>query len=115
VAVGIFAGIPVQDYTAARDWYARLLGAEPSFYPNDVEAVWQLAENCSVYIIEDAQRAGGAVNMVWVDDPVAEVERIAGRGLAPDDVEKHGGVWKYVFHDADGNETGIGGEVRSVD
>ena len=90
-------------------------GKEPSFYPNDVEAVWQLSDNCSVYIIEDPQRAGGAVNMVWVDDPVAEAARIAARGLAPDDVEKHDGVWKYVFHDADGNETGIGGEVVSVE
>jgi len=23
----------------------------------------------------------------------------------------HDSVWKYVFHDSDGNETGIGGEV----
>ncbi len=61
MAVGIFAGIPVQDYTVARDWYERLLGAEPTFYPNDVEAVWQLAENCNVYIIEDPVRAGGGV------------------------------------------------------
>ncbi len=115
MAVGIFAGIPVQDYAVARDWYERLFGAEPSFYPNDVEAVWQLAENCNVYIVEDVQRAGGAVNMVWVDDPVGEVDRIAARGLAPDDVEKHEGVWKDVFHDTDGNETGIGGEVGSAE
>ena len=115
MAVGIFAGIPVRDYGAARQWYERLLGREPSFYPNDVEAVWQLSAGCNVYIIEDAKRAGGAVNMVWVDDPVAEIASIAARGLAPDDVEKHDGVWKYVFHDADGNETGVGGEVVSVE
>lgn len=64
-----------------------------------------------MYVIQDPQRAGGAVSMIWVDDPVAEVERIKGRGLDPDDVEKHDSVWKYVFHDADGNETGVGGEV----
>jgi predicted lactoylglutathione lyase len=115
MAVGIFAGIPVRDYSVARQWYERLLGAEPSFYPNDVEAVWQLGENCNVYIIVDAERAGGAVSMIWVDDPVAEAARIGARGLAPDDVEKHGGVWKYVFHDPDGNEMGIGGEVESAE
>jgi len=114
VVVGIFAGIPVRDYAVARGWYERLLGAEPTFYPNDVEAVWQLAENLNVYIIEDALRAGGGVNMLWVDDPVGEVERIGARGVEPDDVEKHGGVWKYVFHDADGNEIGIGGQVGSA-
>ena len=54
VATGIFAGIAVDDYGKALEWYRRLLGAEPSFYPNDVEAVWQLAEDRFVYIIVDA-------------------------------------------------------------
>jgi hypothetical protein len=113
VAVGVFAGIPVRDYASAVKWYELLLGVEPSFYPNDVEAVWQLAEDRYVYIIEDQQRAGGAVSMIWVDDPVAEITKIADRGLEPVDVEKHDTVWKYVFHDVDGNETGIGGDVSS--
>jgi catechol 2,3-dioxygenase-like lactoylglutathione lyase family enzyme len=114
MAVGIFAGIPVRDYDAALEWYKRLLGAEPAFYPNDIEAVWQLAEDRYVYIIQDRDRAGGAVCMIWVDDPVAEVARISGRGLEPVDVEKHDSVWKYVFHDSDGNEIGIGGDVSKT-
>jgi catechol 2,3-dioxygenase-like lactoylglutathione lyase family enzyme len=65
MAVGVFAGIPVGNYDKALDWYKRLLGAEPAFYPNDIE--------------------------------------------------KHGPVRKYVFHDEDGNETGIGGEVSTPD
>jgi hypothetical protein len=113
MAVGIFAGIPVSDFAVALEWYQRLLGVEPSFYPNDHEAVWQLAEDRYVYIIRDTVRAGGAVSMIWVDDPVAEVGEIAERGIEPVDVEKHDAVWKYVFHDAEGNETGIGGEVSS--
>jgi len=115
MAVGIFAGIPVNDFQMALDWYKRLFGAEPAFYPNDVEAVWQLAEDRYVYIIQDTDRAGGAVSMIWVDDPVSEVARIAGQGLEPVDVEQHDRVRKYVFHDADGNETGVGGEVSSPD
>lgn len=115
MATGIFAGIPVRDYGTALDWYKRLFGAEPSFYPNDIEAVWQLAEDRYVYIIQDSGRAGGAVGMIWVDDPVDEVARISGRGLEPVDIEKHGSVWKYVFHDADGNELGIGGDVSGSD
>jgi hypothetical protein len=93
------------------EWYKRLLGNEPAFYPNEVEAVWQLAEDRFVYIIEDHERAGGGVGMIWVDDPVSEVAKIAERGLEPVEVEKHGTTWKYVFHDGDGNETGIGGDV----
>ncbi len=115
MAVGLFAGIPVNDFKLALEWYKRLLGADPTFYPNDVEAVWQLADDLHVYIIQDAKRAGGAVSMVWVDDPVSEVAKIAERGLEPVDLEKHDRVWKYVFHDDDGNETGIGGEIASAE
>lgn len=64
-----------------------------------------------MYVIEDADRAGGGVGRIWVDDPAAEVERIAGRGLMSVDVERHESVCKWVFRDADGNETGIGGEI----
>ena len=115
MAVGIFAGIPVTDFRAGLEWYQRLLGREPAFYPNDVEAVWELAEDRYIYIIQDAERAGGAVGMIWVDDPASEVARIAGRGLEPVDIEKHDQVWKYVFRDAEGNETGIGGEVSPAE
>ena len=111
MTIGIFAGIPVRNFDRAVKWYEQLLGAEPSFYPNDIEAVWQLAEDRYVYIIEAPERAGGAISMIWVDDPVAQVAKISERGLEPVDVEKHDTVWKYVFHDADGNETGIGGDI----
>jgi hypothetical protein len=114
MAVGVFAGIPVRDYDSALEWYKRLLGAEPAFYPNDIEAVWRLAEDRYVYIIQDLDRAGGAVSMIWVDDPATEVARISERGVEPVGVEKHDSVWKYVFHDSDGNETGIGGEVATT-
>lgn len=113
MAIGVFAGIPVKDYAAALEWYERLLGSPPSFFPNDVEAVWQLADSRFVYIIEDHRRAGGGVLMIWVDDPVAEATDISERGLEADDLEKHDTVWKYVFHDADGNEVGIGGDTTS--
>jgi catechol 2,3-dioxygenase-like lactoylglutathione lyase family enzyme len=47
MAVGIFAGIAVSDFRQALDWYRRFLGAEPTFYPNDIEAVWELARDRS--------------------------------------------------------------------
>ncbi len=111
MAVGIFAGIAVRNYQNSLEWYKQLFGSEPAFYPNDVEAVWQLAEDRYMYIVEAPERAGGAVSMIWMDDPAAEVARIAERGLQPVDVEQYDNVWKYVYRDADGNETGIGGEV----
>jgi hypothetical protein len=47
----LFAGIPVADYAAALSWYERLLDSEPTFYPHDTEAVWELAEHRYVYIV----------------------------------------------------------------
>lgn len=44
MALDLFAGIPVTDYAAARPWYERFFGGQPSFLPNDTEAVWQVAE-----------------------------------------------------------------------
>lgn len=113
MATGIFAGIPVRDFGSALDWYRRLLGGDPSFFPHETEAVWQLAENRFVYIVEDSDRAGGAIGMIWYDDPTAEVDRIIAVGIEPDEIEKHDTVWKYVFRDADGNEIGIGGDVSA--
>ena len=40
MTIDLFAGIPVRDYAAAVSWYEQLLGAAPSFLPNDTEAVW---------------------------------------------------------------------------
>jgi hypothetical protein len=47
--LALFAGIYVSDYQAATQWYARLLGGQPRFIPNETEAVWELAEHRSIY------------------------------------------------------------------
>ncbi|MEH0626894.1 hypothetical protein [Streptomyces stelliscabiei] len=40
----------MNDYSAALSWYERLFGSPPTFFPNDEEAVWELAEHRYVYI-----------------------------------------------------------------
>ena len=93
-------------------WYEQLLG-EPSFFPNDTEAVWTLADKRSVYIEEDPARAGGALVTVWVDDLDATVTASGSRGLEPSETETYSnGVRKAIFRDADGNEIGFGGPPR---
>jgi len=82
MALALFAGIRVREFAAARAWYERLLG-DPSFFPHATEAVWILADDRSVYIEEDADRAGGALITVFVDDLDAVVAEIASRGLEP--------------------------------
>jgi catechol 2,3-dioxygenase-like lactoylglutathione lyase family enzyme len=113
MALALFAGIRVRELAAARAWYERLLG-EPSFFPNEREAVWTLADNRSVYIEEHARPAGGALVTVWVDDLDATVAGIASRGLQPAESEEYAnGVRKAIYRDDDGNEIGFGGAPAS--
>jgi hypothetical protein len=43
MTLDLFAGIPVTEYAAALPWYERFFGGQPSFLPNDIEAVWEMA------------------------------------------------------------------------
>lgn len=109
VSLHLFAGLRVRDFQAARPWYDRLLG-EPSFFPHDTEAVWTLAEDRSVYVVESASGPGGSVVTIFVDDLDAQVAAIADRGLEPDErLTYSNGVRKVLFRDPDGNELGFGG------
>ena len=104
----LFAGLRVRDFQAARPWYERLLG-EPTFFPHATEAVWTLADDRSVYIVEHAG-AGKSVVTIFLDDLDAHVAAIAARGLEPDECETYSnGVRKALYRDPDGNELGFGG------
>ena len=106
----LFAGICVSDYAAARPWYERLLGAEPSFLAHETEAVWELGEGRFVFVVQDAERAGHALHTLFVDDLEALVSDIASRGITPAERETYSnGVRKAIYRDADAGEVGFGG------
>ena len=105
----LFAGLPVRDFATACAWYERLLGA-PSFRPHATEAVWTLAENRSVYAVQDPERAGRGLVAVFVEDLDVWLDEIAARGIEPDERETYSnGVRKVTFRDPDGNEVAFGG------
>jgi len=105
----LFAGLRVRDFQAARAWYPQLLG-EPTFLPHATEAVWTLAEDRSIYVVEHPNGAGHSVATILVHDLDAYVAAIAARGLEPDERETYSnGVRKVVYRDPDGNEIGFGG------
>jgi predicted enzyme related to lactoylglutathione lyase len=113
MAVYLFAGIPVSDYAGALAWYGRLLGSPPSFFPNDTEAVWELAEHRSVYIVHRPEHAGHAMHTIIVDDLDVLMAEIAQRGPEPAKRETYSsGVRKATYADPDGNEIGFGGVPR---
>lgn len=110
MAVYLFAGIPVNDFAAALAWYEKLLGGPPSMFPHDTEAVWELADHRSVYIVQRPEHAGHAMHTIIVDDLDGVMAGIAQRGLAPATQETYGdGVRKTTYVDPDGNEIGYGG------
>ena len=113
MALDLFAGIRVSDYAAARPWYERLLGAEPSFIAHATEAVWELAEHRFLFIEEDAEGAGRATHTIFVDDLDKVVADIASRGIEPEErVTYPGKARKAIYRDHDGNEIGFGGAVE---
>jgi hypothetical protein len=78
--------------------------------PNDVEAVWELADHRFVYVEVRPGHAGHAKHTVFVSDYDARLAEIASRGLEPDERETYdNGVRKATFRDPDGNEFGFGG------
>ncbi|MFC6085246.1 VOC family protein [Sphaerisporangium aureirubrum] len=110
MALYLFAGIPVSGFAEALKWYEQLLGSPPTFFPNDTEAVWELAEHRSMYIEHLPERAGHAMHTIIVDDFDATIARIAERGLDPVTRETYSnGVRKAIYRDPDGNEVGFGG------
>lgn len=105
----LFAGLRVKNFHLARQWYDRLLG-EPTFLPHATEAVWTLAEDRSIYVVEHPEGAGHCVVTIFLDDLDARVAAIAGRGLEPDQIETYAnGVRKVIYRDPEGNELGFGG------
>jgi catechol 2,3-dioxygenase-like lactoylglutathione lyase family enzyme len=115
MSLHLFAGLRVRDFQAAKPWYERLLG-EPTFFPHATEAVWTLAEDRSVYVVEHAEGAGNSVVTIFLDDLDARVAAIAARGLEPDERETYAnGVRKVIFRDRDGNELGFGGAAPDTD
>ena len=105
----LFGGIPVSDFRRSLDWYTRLFGVPPTFFPNEREAVWMIADQRWLYIIVDAKRAGGAVQTIMCDGLDDVIAGIAARGLEFAGEERPAAnTRKVMYNDPDGNEIGIG-------
>jgi len=65
----------------AADTLLGLLGSPPSFLPNDIEAVWELAEHRYVYIVVRPAHAGHAMHTVFVGDFDVRMSLAAASGI----------------------------------
>jgi len=108
--VDLFAGLPVADLERAVAWYEDLLGAAPSFYPNDTEAVFDVNDHGYLYVEVLPEKAGRGFVTLFVEGFDERLAAIATRGVEPTSVETYdNGVRKAIFTDPDGNEVGLGG------
>ena len=100
----VFAALPVRHRDEALAWYVRLFGRAADFLPNDDEAVWRVAETGSVYLIADADRAGGGEAALVVDDLEALRAELKGRSIETGEVQLIPGAGrKSLLIDPDGN------------
>src|SRR5215469_1334198 len=112
--VDLFAGFPVSDYSASATWYEHLLGCPPAFLPNDVEAVWELAEHRYIFIKFQPENAGHAFNLFFLSDIDRFIAQIAERGLNPTTQETlSNGVRRITYSDPDGSVVGFGGAPQN--
>lgn len=110
----LFAGFPVSDFAVARPWYQRQIGGPPTFLAHDTEAVWEVAPNRYVYVVEAPRRAGRARSTIFLSELEPFLELARSRGLESHAVEHlPNGVRKATFRDPDGNELAFGGKIRS--
>jgi predicted enzyme related to lactoylglutathione lyase len=108
--VELFAGSHVSDYETALAWYEKLFGCPPAYIASDTEAVWQLAEHRSLFIEKSADKVGGAVHSIFIDDFDSFIEQAIERGMKPAKREEYSnGVRKAIYFDPDGNEISFGG------
>jgi uncharacterized protein YndB with AHSA1/START domain/predicted enzyme related to lactoylglutathione lyase len=106
----LFAGLSVADLDRAVGWYERLFGQRPTTYPNDDEAVWEIAASRSVYVERRPEHAGHGLVTLFVADLGDVVDAITARGIDPHEDETYeNGVRKVTYRDPEGNEIGFGG------
>ena len=110
MALDLFAGVPVSDFTRGVAWFEDLLGSPPTFEPHETERVWTLTEHGHLYVVLRPEDAGHGAVTLFVDDLDGFVEAAAARGVEPETRETYGnGVRKTTYRDPDGNEVGLGG------
>jgi catechol 2,3-dioxygenase-like lactoylglutathione lyase family enzyme len=98
-----FAGLPVTDFAAAYEWYARLFGRPADMFPTDREAVWQLTPSSSVYVVGDPERAGDGLLTIAADDLHVYAHRLRASGFTLTERSGGGAPPRLTIKDADGN------------
>jgi catechol 2,3-dioxygenase-like lactoylglutathione lyase family enzyme len=99
----IFAGLAVTDFSAAYDWYERLFGRPADMFPHDMEAVWELTPNGSIFVVHDPERAGSGLVTLALDDLDTYERRLREGRFAFTEQAEGSAPRRLVLKDGDGN------------
>jgi glyoxylase I family protein len=114
VAIAVFAALPVGDLDAAVEWYGRLIGRAPDARPAPHIAEYYLSAERdpgrgTLQLRADAERAGGGLATINLDDLSGASAALAGLGVSletrriPIAAETVSAVTVGTFVDPDGN------------
>ncbi|OLT18171.1 hypothetical protein BJF78_12035 [Pseudonocardia sp. CNS-139] len=110
----VIAVVNVADFTAASEWFGRLLQREADLVPVDGIAEWQLAPAAWLQVAENPERAGRSSVNIGVGDVDGYVARLRASGFEPADVEVIPDVVKFsTLLDPEGNEVVLSQELAS--
>ncbi|MDJ0376839.1 VOC family protein [Cryobacterium sp. PH31-L1] len=112
----LLAVVPVADFEAAHRWYERLIGRPADNAPMAGLLVeWRVTENGWLQLTHDPARAGTGLLNFAVDDLLAHLAAVHGRGLAPGEiVQANKGVQLSTIVDPEGNTITFIGHFRQV-
>jgi predicted enzyme related to lactoylglutathione lyase len=104
----LFASVPVAELATAVEWYSLLFGRAPDIEPNEHEVMWRVADGGWLYVIRDAERSGGGVVTIAVDDLDVSLTELADRTLVAGPVEVIGDAGrKATLVDPAGNSVAL--------
>ena len=99
----LYAGMPVSDLDASRDWYTRFFGCEPTLRVGD-EILWDIGANACLFIEPNAAQAGAGRMTLGATGLDELLERFAAAGIEHEPVETYeNGVRHVKVPDPDGN------------
>lgn len=100
----LLAGIRVADLEVAVDWYTRFFGRAPDMNPAPGYFIWDVSEHGTVFLEEDAERAGASRVSFVVPQLDEALEPLTSAGIEHEPIETYSNrIRSVVVHDPDGN------------
>jgi catechol 2,3-dioxygenase-like lactoylglutathione lyase family enzyme len=101
---GVLAALAVSDLDASTSWFSKVIGSREDARPMEGLADWYLGASGTIQLTVDAERAGGSMVTLVVDDISAAKDRLSGHEIQLDvDSETSDKVHFAVLLDPDGN------------